>query len=306
MTKDKQAQRDRRDARARAAMTTRPKQGGISGMWMAIGGVIAVVVVIIGMVIYHEATKGNSSPASSAGAGSTSTVPPAVMHDVESVPASVFNTVGIGKQLAYPVAFHGHAPNVGGKPVAAYIGAEYCPYCAAERWPVVTALSRFGKFSGLKATHSSSSDVYPNTQTFSFHGSTYSSPYITFQPVETASNQPQGDSYKPLDTPNALQASMFQTYNGPPYFSQSGAIPFISYSNQYGSQGASYSPQVLAGLSMSQIASALHDPSSPVAQGVIGTANTVSAAVCAIDGGKPASVCQSPGVTAAAKKLGSG
>ena len=306
MTKDKQAQRDRRDARARAAMTTRPKQSGISGMWMAIGGVIAVVVVIVGMVIYHEATKGNSTPAASSNVSSTTTVPPAVMHEVESVPASVFNAVGTGKQLAYPVAFHGHAPTVGGKPVMAYVGAEYCPYCAAERWPVVTALSRFGTFSGLKATHSSSSDVYPNTQTFSFHGSTYSSPYITFQPVETASNVPEGSSYKPLDTPNALQASMFQTYNGPPYFSTSGAIPFISYANLYGSQGASYSPQVLAGMSMSQIASALHDPSSPVAQGVIGTANTVSAAVCAMDGGKPASVCQSPGVTAAAKKLGSG
>ena len=79
MTKDKQAQRDRRDARARAAMTTRPKQGGISGMWMAVGGVIAVVVVIAGMVIYHEATKGNSSPAASSGTSATSTVPPGVM-----------------------------------------------------------------------------------------------------------------------------------------------------------------------------------------------------------------------------------
>jgi hypothetical protein len=306
MTKDKQAQRDRRDARARAAMTTRPKQGGISGMWMAVGGVIAVLVVIAGMVIYHEASSSSSSSSSSTGGGSTSAVPASVMHEVESVPPSVFNTVGVGTQQAFPVAFHGHAPKVDGKPVMAYVGAEYCPYCAAERWPVVTALSRFGKFSNLQATHSSSSDVFANTQTFSFHGSTYSSPYLTFEPVETATNQPQGDSYKPLDTPNALQASMFQTYNGPPYFSTSGAIPFISYANQYGSQGASYSPQVLAGLSRSQIASDLHDPSSPVAQAVIGTANSVSAAVCAMDGGKPASVCQSPGVTAAAKKLGSG
>jgi hypothetical protein len=30
-----------------------------------------------------------------------------------------------------------------------YIGAEYCPYCAAERWPLVMALSKFGTFSNL-------------------------------------------------------------------------------------------------------------------------------------------------------------
>ena len=31
-----------------------------------------------------------------------------------------------------------------GSPELFYYGAEYCPYCAAERWSVVIALSRFG------------------------------------------------------------------------------------------------------------------------------------------------------------------
>src|SRR5215471_17073708 len=32
----------------------------------------------------------------------------------------------------------------GGKPEMLYIGAEYCPYCAAMRWSMAVALSRFG------------------------------------------------------------------------------------------------------------------------------------------------------------------
>ena len=67
-----------------------------------------------------------------------------------------------------------------GHPEVFYMGAEYCPYCAAERWPMIIALSRFGTFSGLKTTSSSSSDVYPNTPTFTFHGATYVSQYVDF------------------------------------------------------------------------------------------------------------------------------
>ena len=33
---------------------------------------------------------------------------------------------------------------------------------------MVSALSRFGTFTGLTTTHSSTSDVYPNTPTFTF------------------------------------------------------------------------------------------------------------------------------------------
>ncbi|MGN6378160.1 MAG: DUF929 family protein [Gaiellales bacterium] len=305
MTKDKQAQRDRREARAREAMTSRPKSGGISGMWIAVGAVVAIAAVIVVMVIVSQLNNGSSSSSSNSGntPSGNGTVPASVMHDVESVPASTFNTIGVGSQKGFPVALNGHTPKQDGKPVVVYIGAEYCPYCAAERWPVVTALSRFGKFSNLGQTHSSSTDAFPNTPTFSFHGSSYSSPYITFDPVETATNQPQGSGYAPLDTPSQLQAQIFNTYNRPPYFSQTGAIPFVSYANKYGLQGASYLPSVIDGMTMEQIAGSLNDTTSPVAQAIVGTSNSVSAAVCAIDGGRPASVCNSPGVKAAAQKF---
>ena len=74
------------------------------------------------------------------------------------------------------------------------MGAEYCPYCATERWAMVNALSRFGTFSGLKITTSAETtpqgtpEVFPNTPTFSFYGATYKSDYIQFEPVEEQDN----------------------------------------------------------------------------------------------------------------------
>jgi hypothetical protein len=104
-----------------------------------------------------------------------------------------------------------------GKPLIVYLGAEYCPYCAAERWAMVAALSRFGTFTNLGQTHSSSTDVFPDTPTLSCHGASYTSQYLAFQGVEMQSNQPQGNGYAPLDTPTAAQQQLLKTYDAPPY-----------------------------------------------------------------------------------------
>jgi hypothetical protein len=32
----------------------------------------------------------------------------------------------------------------GGHPLTVFVGAQYCPYCASMRWPLVEALNRFG------------------------------------------------------------------------------------------------------------------------------------------------------------------
>ena len=57
--------------------------------------------------------------------------------------------------------------------------------------------------------------------------------------------------------------------------------------------GSPYDPGVLAGLSWSQIATDLNNPSSMVAQAVDGTANYITAAICRMTGNKPASACTS-------------
>jgi len=61
---------------------------------------------------------------------------------------------------------------------------------------------------------------------------------------------------------------------------------------------------VLQGLSRSQIAAQLQDPSSAVAQAVDGTANDITAAIAAVTGNQPSSVGNSAAIAAIARTLG--
>ena len=150
-------------------------------------------------------------------------------------------------------------------------------YCAAERWAVTQALSRFGTWKHLGATSSSSSDVDPSTQTLSFHGATFTSQYVSFTGVEQTTNQPNssGTGYTPLDTLSKADAAIVNKFDAPPYVSKSssGSIPFVNFGGMWLVSGASYDPAVLKGLTHAQIAAAMHDPTSDVAKAIDGTAD---------------------------------
>jgi putative peptide zinc metalloprotease protein len=217
-----------------------------------------------------------------------------------SVPPATLDAVGAGgyqhqQGAAGLQPLRGAPLAAGQRPAVVYIGAEYCPFCAAERWPLVVALSRFGTFSGLRAARSSPSDVHPNTSTFSFAGSRYASPYLDFAAVELADR-----SGRPLQSPNAAQKQLLERYDGPPYTQQRGAIPFVYLAGKYVSVGASLDQSVIDNASLGDISSALSNPTSPIARGVDGSANAWTAALCQTTGGQPAPVCAAPGVRAAA------
>jgi hypothetical protein len=259
---------------------------------------VAIVVVMVGLSVYNHvrtpATPGNSDTAK-------------VIDAVTTVPAAVLDSVGAGEGIAPPAAIAAGAPALtsGGKPEVLYIGAEYCPFCAAERWPTVIALSRFGTFSGLGLTTSSATDVFPSTPTLTFHGSTYSSDVISFTSVETETNQlaASGLGYEPLETLTAEQQQLLQTFDVAPYTSQAGSIPFTLIGNRFVISGSSYPPDVLQGKTWQQIASALSDPSSPIAKQVLAAANMLTAAICELADGQPTNVCTAPGVSSAAASL---
>jgi Domain of unknown function (DUF929) len=253
---------------------------------LASGAVVVVLAIVLTFVIIKLNNKPSSSSASNGPTGSALT---AVVGKVTSVPASTLDAVGDGggAVTGKPTPISGSALTANGKPEMLYIGAEYCPYCAAERWAMIVALSRFGTFSGLSTVHSSSTDVYPNTPTFTFYKSSYTSPYLTFTPVETTTNVPAGSGYVTLQTPTSAQAAVWSKYD------PSGNIPFIDFGNKALISGASYSNQVLVGLTWSQIATDLSNPNSAVAKAVDGTANYITAAICKMTGNQPASACTS-------------
>jgi len=266
--------------------------------WTAGGVALAVVlaVVLIGV------TGGSPAKHPPARAG-TVALPAALVKQVTSVPASVLDEVGIAGQAissratANPVnvvsGSSASIPTVGGKPAFFYLSAEWCPYCALERWSLVVALSRFGTFTGLAGVASSPSDFAPDTQTLTFAGARFSSPYIAFEPVEV-----QSATGAALDHPTAAEQRVLAVWD--PRIS----FPFFDVAGRYvGGVPAWLSPTILQGLTRSQIAALLDEPASSTGRLIDANANYVTAAVCAVDGGRPGSVCSSAGVLAAAAQL---
>jgi thiol-disulfide isomerase/thioredoxin len=266
-------------------------------LFLAAGSIVAVAAVVIALAV----VKSSSAPgtAATASEGPAGAALHSLVADVTSVPASVLDTVGGGDLAADGMTkVNGTPLTADGKPELLYIGADFCPYCAAERWAMIIALSRFGTFSGLSTIHSSTTDAYPDTPTFTFYGSSYTSKYLSFVSVEETTNYRQGNSasasvpYVTLQTPTAAEQSLLSTYDPG---SDGSPIPFIDIGNKYVevSNLAPYGPQDLTGMTWSQIAAALRDPSSAIAQGIDASANYLTAGICAMTGNQPASACTS-------------
>ncbi len=248
--------------------------------WWYIGGVLAVVVIVIGIFIYIARQQGNVA--------TTGTTDTTVLQQVAHVSPALLSQVGTSDvKNAFQAVKQKQPILMGptGKPEFLYYGAEYCPYCAGQRWGVVVALSRFGTFTKLPEIASSSTDVYPNTATFSFYKSSYTSSYIDFVPLEVEDGQG-----KPLQTPTTDQQKLIATYNAPPY-TQSAGFPFIDVGNQYVMTGPAYVPDVLAGLSQKDIAGQLSSTDSASSKAIMATANYMTASICLITNNQPASVC---------------
>jgi thiol-disulfide isomerase/thioredoxin len=295
-------ERERAIAAARAAQQRAARRRRLG---VAAGTVGLVLVVIAALVGLKVAGGGKTTKAADKGSPAVP-ASPAVTSAIARVPAASFASVGPGAATSFPTAVKKVTPlTSGGKPKVLYVGAEYCPYCAAERWAVAVALSRFGTLSGLGETRSASNDSFPNTPTLSFHGARLASDLISFAGFEVTTNQPKGQGFQPLDTVDATDQKVTDTYDTAPYISgQPGSIPFLDIAGRYVQAGSQYSPQLLAGLTQEQVAADLADPSNPVAKAIDGAANSLVAAICTATGGKPVAVCSAAGTKAASVKLG--
>jgi thiol-disulfide isomerase/thioredoxin len=274
-------------------------------MWLASGSVLGVLAIVVGLIVWKNANSNSASAA--AGARATAAEESRVIKQITTVPAATLNTVGKGSGVGSLIPTSSQAAlTSGGKPEIVYMGAEYCPYCAAERWAMVVALSRFGTFSNLHLIHSSSADVYPNTPTLTFYKSAYTSPYIQFSPLEMYSGkQVSKGQYATLEKPTAAETALMSKYDAPPYVqsTNAGSFPFLDIGNQYLAIGSQYLPSNLASLTWSQVAADIRDPNSTVAKGVDGAANAITAAICKITKNAPAAVCNAPGTRAGAGAL---
>lgn len=250
-------------------------------------GIVAVVLIVI-VVINQIGGNGNA-------AGGTVPIQANVASVLLNPSSSVIKAVGTGNQSGELTKLPGNTVLTGsdGKPLIVYVGAEYCPFCAAERWTMIYWLSQFGTFKGLTQIESSSTDVYADTNTFTFHKATYSSPYIDFSPNEILDR-----NKNTLETPTKTIQDLFTKYDAPPYTSTAQGFPFVDIAGLYDLYSTSYSPQLLANLTWSQIATKLKDPTDPVTQAIIGNANIMTAATCVATQDQPATVCGSSTIQA--------
>jgi hypothetical protein len=286
MGKASRAKRDGTRREKIAAQRARERRAEIRNRVLIASG---AVVVVIAIVVSFVVVKLNAKTPAGVSNGPVGTALANVVTDTTSVPASTLDAVGAGSVTSGPTTVSGSPLTQNGKPEMLYIGAEYCPYCAAQRWAMVVALSRFGTFSGLHTVHSSSTDIPANIPTWTFYKSSYTSKYLSFVPVETLSNIPANTpaQYTTLQSATAAQQALLNRYD------TNGSIPFVDIGNKYVQVGnpAGFGPQTLSGKSWSQIAAALKQPSSPIAQGVDGAANYITAAICKLTNNQPASAC---------------
>jgi hypothetical protein len=296
-------------------------------IYIAGGSILAVIIVVVAFVLIKTNSKSSTPPFASN--GPTGTALTSLTKDVTGVPQSVLDQVGggsINKAVFIPessiptvsasgsgyfATVTGSPLTSGGKPEILYIGAGYCPFCGAQRWSMIVALSRFGTFSGLTTQHSSSTDYDPNTPTWNFYGSKYTSPYISFVSVEETTNERVGNTsdtskaYVTLQTPTNAQEALLNQYDPyNPSTQTGGAIPFIDMGNKYVEVGnlSPYGPDMLKGKNWTEVAAALTQPTSAIGQGADGSANYMTAAICKLTNNQPATAC-TPAIQALEKNF---
>lgn len=257
------------------------------GLWLAIGAVCVVTALVIAFFAIQanlqkqQALSNTPVSGSTSTPGSTPTIG-SLQQQLTSLSPDLLASAKEGptSNTLKPVQNTPLLKDGSGKPIIFYAGAEFCPFCAAQRWPVIIALSRFGSFGPLEPIVSGEGQV----PTFSFHNTTYTSQYVSLVAKETGNNVPPPSTGR-LDTLTSEQQQLLDTYN------KDGSIPFIDIANQFTSVGSYYQPETLVGNTHQQIVDQLKDPHSAIAKGVLGSANYLTAAICTTTNNQPANVC---------------
>ncbi len=282
------------------------------------GTVLVVFAVLVIVLVSVTETKAPTAAPNRSGRLGVQPAPTSVTTAIGHVSPSAFAEAGstitsLGPFTGSITVLRGQPSlTLDGKPLITYVGSNWCPYCAATRWPLAIALSRFGSFKRLHITTARETD--PGIATLSFYGSTYTSPYIAFLPTEqctdiqSSSTSPAVEDcngYEPLQPLSPTARKILLKYDFPPYVSSTDedGIPFIDFANELIEDGALMAPSILAGLTHVQIARSLRNPAVSPAHTILVAANYYTAAICKLTSNEPSSVCQMPVLRQATRQL---
>lgn len=268
-------------------------------------GILVAVVVAVGLSGLRTSAPAvpHQGHHQSSGSQDGQPIPSALWTPLTNISRSIWAPVGTGQasapQRVQPIAT--------GAPTVLFIGAEYCPYCAALRWPLAIALSRFGQLTGAEFMTSAANDVHPNTPTYSFQHAHYTSADVTLKTVELYTNHPSAlGGYTVLQHPTSAENAIWKQYDKPPYVPSAldaGSIPFLLIGGRYLWIGSPYTPSMLANRNWSEIVRTVTAGKSSLARTILQNANEMTAAICASDGGHPGSVCNVAAIRTAEQHL---
>ncbi len=251
-------------------------------------GIIALVVV--GVVVLVLAKMSTSDSGDTANANHTPKPAPAsIATDLAAVPLPAIAAAtesGVSTNPVKPIS-GGESRTADGKPEVLYMGGEFCPFCAGERWALTVALSKFGTFKNLQVIHSAESDV----PTLTYVGSDYTSKYVTFTPKEIKGNEHNGANWADLEKATDEQMSLLNGLGG-------GSFPFIDFGGKHYQSGGSVEVSTLVGKSQTEIAAALaaSTPKDTDQSSLEGNVNLVAGefirTICGLTDNQPANVCK--------------
>ncbi len=179
-----------------------------------------------------------------------------------------------------------------GKSLVYFMGAGFCPFCAAERWAIMKALERFGRWEGIVEDKSAGHDEkYLNVPTFSLARAKYASEHVEFAGKETANR-----NFEPLQELDESDFEVLDMYN------PDQLIPFLLVDGQYMQVGAGFSPELIQNMSHEQVRTELDKPDSDIGKAVWAEIDNITALVCKSLGGK-GQACGSDSVKALVGKL---
>jgi hypothetical protein len=272
---------ERQAALQEAALQARRRRNQLLG----IGSIAMVVVVVVVLVVVKLAGGGNTPTT-----GGSATSPPAgtpiaasVTGKLISVPLSALATAPASGLSTSPEAISDPKLKVDGKPDLLYVGAEFCPVCATERWAMYVALSKFGTFSPQPGRiHSALRDG--DIQTVTFYKTTYTSPYFTFTPKELTTNIPEGNSYTPLERLSAAQQELWQSHTT--------GFPWLDFGGKMQLTSAQFDPTELEGLTFDAIADSIGRNSTATGANIDASAKVLVQTICStLTDNRPADVC---------------
>lgn len=184
----------------------------------------------------------------------------------------------------------------GGRPVVFFMGGQFCPFCAADRWSFVKATSRFGTWTGLRSLHSKEgTDGFASLPTYDLTQAAFQSDLLSIRVREVADV-----NGNPLQS---LQPDEQQLVN---QYDPGGAIPFTVVGGSMGEYKVdlAYSPGLIQGISFDSLRAAVDgDAKTPAAEAINGSADALTALICKLTGGGPDSVCSTGYIQGLVKQI---